>query len=409
MLLLLSLAIGVVHTGMASAATLGTDSPENIVLGLVDDASTTAAVTWRTAPNVLGTVALYWPMDAPDSVTRVTGQSVPWETNLGKMQIHKVQFTGLQPGVTYAYRVGDGNEARWSPTLQFTTLATERTEPLSILVITDSQSNPGRYGVWGETLHWALTDEYPESLLVLPGDIVEYGGDQEEWEQWFAAIPNNALGKLPVLPVVGNHELSVGGRGKNNGESLIMQFQTPNNGPQSQRGLVYSLDYGDVHIVVQNSEARSQSDIEAQKRFLIDDLSNTTARWIVVFLHRPLYESVRSWDNAYLDAYRPIWEQYGVDVVINGHDHVYMRTFPMYQNQAAKDHPLDLSQGIVYVTAGRGGSKGAPSDIYQPEQAAFYQRLSGPNYVNLIFGQDELRILGRYATWRVIDDVVLTK
>lgn len=389
---------------------MGEEQPEHVVMGLVGDPRHTAALTWRTAPGIHGTVVEIWSLDGPSKKIQVTGESMAWKTNVGEMRIHRAQITGLQPGVTYGYRVGDGSEGHWSPTNQFTTMpAGAGTESVSILVLSDTQSNPGRYGVWGDTLYWAMSDPLPDDLVVLTGDIVEYGGDQEEWEQWFRAVRNQALGKLPVLPVVGNHELAVGGRGKNDGEHVLMQFQTPRNGPAGQSGLVYSLDYGDVHIVVQNSEARSRSDIEAQKRFLMEDLSKSQARWKVVFLHRPIYEAVRSWSNSYLEPYVPIWEEYGVDVVVAGHDHVYMRTYPMRRGDMARDRPLDLGAGVVYVTAGRAGSKGAPSDIYQPEQAARYERLNGPNYVNLVFGRDELRIVSRYASWKVIDDVTLVK
>lgn len=391
----------------AGAAELGTEQPEHIVLGLAGDAQ--HALTWRTAPNVLGSVVELWPSDAPDTVQRVVGESEAWSTNLGDMRIHRAQIDGLQPNVTYGYRVGDGSQERWSSSNQFTAAPAKRNDSVSVLVLSDTQCHPGRYRVWGETLYWALADEHQDDLLVLTGDIVDYGGDQEEWEQWFGAVKNDALGRLPVLPVVGNHELSVGGRGKNQGENVLMQFQTPANGPQGQEGLVYSVDYGDVHIVVQNSEARSSADIAAQKRFLIDDLSQSKARWKVVFLHRPIYEAVRSWNTSYLEPYVPIWEQYGVDLVISGHDHVYMRTYPMHEGEAAENQPLNLSAGIVYITAGRAGSKGAPSGIYQPEQAARYQRLNGPNYVNLTFSHGEVRILARYTTWGVIDDVVLKK
>lgn len=408
-ILLVSLTLQLLMSTNSIAAELGKEEPEHVVMGLVDDPRYSVALAWRTKPSITGTVVEYWPIAEPDNTTSAVGQSMAWRTDLGEMRIHRVQVGGLQPGVTYGYRVGDGSEGRWSPANQFTTAPNRSSDQVSILVLSDTQSSPGRYSVWGDTLYWALTDQHPEHLLVLPGDIVDYGGDQSEWEQWFAAVRSQGLGKLPVLPVIGNHELSVGGRGKNNGEPVLMQFQTPSNGPAAQRGLVYSVDYGDVHIVIQNSEARSSSDIETQKRFLIEDLSKSEARWRVVFMHRPPYESVRSWSNAYLEAYIPIWEQYGVDLVVTGHDHVYMRTYPMLGGKMATEQPLDLNAGIVYVTAGRAGSKGAPSDIYQPEQAALYRRLTGPNYVYLMFGEDELRIVSMYSSWGVIDDVTLKK
>jgi hypothetical protein len=46
----------------------------------------------------------------------------------------------------------------------------------------------------------------------------------------------------------------------------------------------------------------------------------------------------------------PIFEQYGVDLVLEGHQHVYSRSYPMYQGQ------IDYENGIPYIM-GVSGSK----------------------------------------------------
>ena len=73
---------------------------------------------------------------------------------------------------------------------------------------------------------------------------------------------------------------------------------------------------------------------ENQYRFVIDDLEKTSMNknidWIVLF-HKPMYSSLSKQFEEYIirDEYQNIFDEYNVDLVIQGHNHIYARTFPL--------------------------------------------------------------------------------
>ncbi|MGE5481657.1 MAG: fibronectin type III domain-containing protein [Bacteroidota bacterium] len=417
--LLITLLGGKPAPGLASVP-LGAPVPDQIVLSWIDDPSTTMAISWRTSPDVTGTIVQYWPIsesssrasesdaitvkDEPlpqESVRQVEGSSFLWASSHGEMRIHRVQLTSLSPGTTYAYRVGDGSETRWSSIYTFSTAPTSAST-VSLLVVTDSQAPPGQYTAWRYTLKAALSDELLEQFIVHAGDIVDIGGDELHWEQWFDAAAD-LIACNPLLVALGNHELLQ----DKGAMAFRSHFYVSDNNPLS-----YSLTYGNLlHIVVLDSEARGAVDVAEQRRFLEQDLAaHKDLPWTVVVMHRPPHSTVRSWSNEdVLSNYVPLFEEYGVDLVIAGHDHTYARSFPMREREVASDDPLCLAEGIVYVTAGRAGAKGSPRDIYKPSWAAMYCGGVPPMYLNLVFSKDEVRVVSRFVSGVILEDVILKK
>jgi len=84
-----------------------------------------------------------------------------------------------------------------------------------------------------------------------------------------------------------------------------------------------------------------------QYQFVLDDLKKTSNNkdidWIIVMLHKPLYSSLSKQFEEYIvrDKYQGIFDKYGVDLVIQGHNHIYSRTLPLIFNK------LDISQPVV--------------------------------------------------------------
>lgn len=403
----------------ATGSSVGRTTPDQIALSWVDDPRTTVAIKWRTNTNVAQTVVEYWEVAAasanepaddaaidnllPENRRQVAGSSFVWTSNLGSMRIHEARLSGLKPGYRYAYRIGDGSEAGWSTVYYFTT-APAAPAAVSILVFGDSQSYATDYNLWRKTLQTAIKDDIPEQFILHTGDVVDAGSDELHWETWFAAT-RGVLESIPFFPALGNHENARGG-------AVYVQnhFQLPVNGPQELAELAYSFNYGDVHVVVLNSEA-SGSAVEAQKRFLEEDLAqNQDKTWKIVAFHRTVYNVKWGRGNPDLLAnYVPILEKYGVDLVLNGHDHSYARSFPIRGGKTA-ENPADLTTGgVVYIVTGRSGVK-SYTDTFQPKwAAAFGNGTRQPNYTNLIFAGRQLRIISQYVDGTVIDDVVMTK
>ena len=84
-----------------------------------------------------------------------------------------------------------------------------------------------------------------------------------------------------------------------------------------------------------------------QYRFVVNDLqkanTNSSIDWIIVLFHKPFYSSLSSHIQEYLmrEKYQPIFDKYGVDLVLQGHNHIYDRTLPLQFN------PNNISNPIV--------------------------------------------------------------
>lgn len=106
-------------------------------------------------------------------------------------------------------------------------------------------------------------------------------------------------------------------------------------------GLWWSSLIGDVLFVGLNS---NEPDNPRQRAWLVDTLSKTTARWKIVSLHHPPYSAGYQGSSADVRrAFAPVFEQYGVQLVLSGHDHDYQRSIPI--------------EGVTYLVSG--GAAGA--------------------------------------------------
>jgi predicted phosphodiesterase len=162
---------------------------------------------------------------------------------------------------------------------------------------------------------------------------------------------------------IGNHENS-GSEDLNtylNAFSLTRQF-----------GQVYSFNFNNVHFLSMATEI-SYSSGSSQNVFVKNDLATAAANpnidWIIVYFHKPMYSSPSSCsscsgESSLRDIYHPIFNQYGVDLVLEGHTHDYQRSFPIKFNSNSKSNPTitDTNRntyndpaGEIYAIVGTGG------------------------------------------------------
>jgi hypothetical protein len=151
---------------------------------------------------------------------------------------------------------------------------------------------------------------------------------------------------LPFYPIPGNHDYnSVNSSGANENHKgpyydLVEVFKNAEmGGIPSNTETYYSYDYGNVHFLALNSELYLTLLFwdagSTYKTWLENDLKNTTKKFKVAYWHQPPY-SKGSHDSdvgyeVFMRAMRekvlPILEKYGVDLVLNGHSHVYERSY----------------------------------------------------------------------------------
>jgi hypothetical protein len=109
-----------------------------------------------------------------------------------------------------------------------------------------------------------------------------------------------------------------------------------------------------------------------QYDFVKDDLAKAAADpnidWIIIVHHDQQYASTKDYDipdeNEWNDTYHPLFEQYNVDLVLQGHGHNYQRTYPIKYNSDTPINPIITDEntnkyanpeGQIYLTVGTGG------------------------------------------------------
>ncbi len=135
----------------------------------------------------------------------------------------------------------------------------------------------------------------------------------------------------------------------------------------------YSFNYKNIHFLALSTETPFTVN-SAQYKFVNNDLSKTASNpnidWIIVYYHRPMYTlpTTHVAISSLRSTYHPLFEQYGVDLVLQGHNHNYQRTYPIKFNSVNPKHPIETSinkttyrdpngGGQIFATVGTGGAK----------------------------------------------------
>jgi Calcineurin-like phosphoesterase len=143
-------------------------------------------------------------------------------------------------------------------------------------------------------------------------------------------------------------------------------FDLPFDGPRGKE-IYYSFDWGSAHFTAVDTQG-DLAEGSDQRTWLEGDLAAARARnvpWLIVFFHRAPYTVGRYGSGTLLAKtleirrlLAPIIDRFGVDLVLNAHDHNYQRTYPLRDGAVvgAGQDPHYLSPGgAIYVVAGGGG------------------------------------------------------
>jgi acid phosphatase type 7 len=334
-----------------------TGFPDRIILTFAGDPASSQAVTWRTGPSVTEAVAeIAVAGDSPGlhlHARRVRGETRALEAENGLAHHHSVSFTGLRPNTLYAYRVG--GQGTWSEWFQFRT-ASQTFTPFSFLYFGDAQNAVKSH--FSRTIRQAALDLPDARLMVHAGDLVNLreGNHDDEWGEWFEA-GGWLHGMIPSVPAPGNHEY-VDGVDDAGREWRILsphwpaQFTLPRNGPAGMDETAYYVDFQGVRFIVLNSVEAVYDDapdrVADQARWLEGILRDNPNRWTVAAFHHPVVSVARGRDNPSLqEHWQPLFERYGVDLVMQGHDHSYGRG----SNLAEGTMAWDGRSGTMYVVS----------------------------------------------------------
>lgn len=176
----------------------------------------------------------------------------------------------------------------------------------------------------------SISKTSPEVILGL-GDY----SYQKNADCWLEMIENISLEDTLFGISIGNHE-DVPSLGLN---QYLDYFGIKSN--------FYSFDYKNTHFLSIDTNVNMKLDSE-QFNFIKEDLQNAasdpTIDWIVVFGHKPAYnspcDSVCTGKQEFRNIYHPIFDQYGVDLILLAHVHSYMRYYPISYNNDQSSNPI---------------------------------------------------------------------
>tara|TARA_B100001559_G_scaffold25248_1_gene20048 strand:- start:1046 stop:2422 length:1377 start_codon:yes stop_codon:yes gene_type:complete len=348
--------------------------PDHIVLNFSEDPATTISVTWRTSKDVksaYGEIAMAHAN--PSFISRAETFDATTETiNFSNVvsqydrdnpknnkfitinhNYHSLTFKDLEPNTLYAYRVGDGKI--WSEWIQFKT-AHKDNAPFSFLYVGDAQNYV--LELWSRLIREGYRKAPDASFIIHAGDLIDDAHDEHQWHEWFMA-GGYIHRTLPSLMVPGNHEYNPFVQ-QDIDESIRRlsvqwnkQFTLPNNGVRGLQETNYYIDYQGVRFLALNSNMM----IEEQTKWLEQVLQNNPNKWTIATFHHPIFSASRGRDNEELRTqWKPLFDKYGIDIALQGHDHTYTRgrVQPYEQNLLSGQNVKDAT-GTVYVVSVSGG------------------------------------------------------
>jgi hypothetical protein len=273
-------------------------------------------------------------------------------------------INGLQENTSYSYRIGA--DGAWSPTYSFKTRAFDG--DFDFLFFGDPQigssGNTAEDGAgWADTLNVALGANPDAELLVSGGDQVETANTETQWSAFLAPTK---LTQYPWAATIGNHDVG--------GLAYQQHFWTPNTdrstafyktpGSATESGGDYWYIYKDVLFIDLNSNAYKNGSDAAHINYVTNVVKQhgADAKYTVLAYHHAIYSPADHANDADNQVRRQdfptAFSRLGVDLVLQGHDHSYSRSYVIKNGQKAHDDErpgdADVAQGpggVVYVTA----------------------------------------------------------
>jgi hypothetical protein len=229
---------------------------------------------------------------------------------------------------------------------------------------------------------------YPGVAILNGGDLVQTGTSADDWRGFFQSM--EPVGGTRVLfPAVGNHEYR-------DDVSVPMWKKFFK---MEAHDTTYAFDIGQARVIVLNSNFEDDLSLKTSQLEWLENELRLPSRWKIVYFHHPGF-SISVFNNPMYprkeyvtvqDYYIPLFEKYGVDLVMNGHTHLFETS------QKAGIHYL-----IVGPAGGDMGVEGA-TDPYKIKSA------KTRSIINLEVSQDNLRAVSTGIGGEILDDLVLAK
>lgn len=383
-----------------------TATPTNLLAGATQDPEHAKTMTWMTNPisgtgKALMQVAseTEYKTQGAAAFKNYTGHAdvATYTADSSAIRLNTATATGLQSGTSYVYRVGDGTN--WSNIRTFTTLHGGTDFTFNVFGDTQVTDDTGLDDF--STVLTSIEKAKPASDFAI--HIGDFNDDQsvfseaDKTAQMFNQHPT--FDSMDMIHVLGNHEY-MGDDGHKSAEMLGL----PNtNGPVANKLGTYSVDYGNMHIAVIGWTDNERT-MKVEMAWLKKDMKATKQTWKIVATHQPTYNKnpADAQSLMFHDMLAPVCDELGIDLVFNGHDHSYGRTYPLVDHKPAKN-------GTVYVATGHTGDK---TYEIQPTQPSVWQVIQKDKdekvYLTLHVTGNKMALLVRHPDGSVVDQTTFT-
>lgn len=285
--------------------------------------------SWRSTYNGAEVVRLH-PANDPAAVSEVASREADYGAVAYVSRFAEV--TDLTPGVTYTYQIGS-EAGGWSKPHSFT--IDDGDDTWKFVAVTDAQIGidlkvAEQANVWRTTAANAAAANPDASMFVSLGDQVEGWGDLiTPLGQYNAFFSAPQLRDFRFAAIQGNHETyptDVSSR----------HFQEHWNLPNELAGTSnYFFEQNNALFIALNSNLKDDAGLEQQARFVRDTVAahGGDKDWIIVLNHFAFHSHGGRYTDSDIVRMRnklsPVFSEVGVDLVLNGHDHMYNRSHLM--------------------------------------------------------------------------------
>ncbi|MEZ4699444.1 MAG: metallophosphoesterase [Rhodothermales bacterium] len=341
-----------------------------------DPTQTSFSVAWRTLEAYAGEVRY----DTEKDLLRFSAV----EADATKK--HFVRVDGLEPGQRYYYAVYDGDTEVQGEEKTRTARGPDETQ-FSFLVLGDSGvDTPSQWRVGAEMRE--SMDRQEIDFVVHVGDVHQGIGDY--YDNIYFKPYREIIKNVNIFTSLGNHDVIT-----DNGDVYIDDFYLPHNNPDSTERY-YSFRWANAFFIALDTNG-DYSPGSPQYQFLVEQLESKEredALWTFIYAHHPPFSEY--WVGYYGEAgvqndLMPLYERYGVDMVMNGHTHSYER--------GEKEH-------VHYLISGGGG--GALDDFFVDYEHISYSR-KAHHFTRIDVVDDQLTVSATDEFGTPIDHFVIDK
>ncbi|MEA4932021.1 MAG: metallophosphoesterase family protein [Lawsonibacter sp.] len=353
------------------SSTASTAEIRKITVTFYGDAKSSKGFTWYTdlssKNSDLQVVEIS--TSPPDFSTATTFTGTEYIShNSSNEYVHKAVAAGLKSNTAYYYRVGDTSLNMWSNLAVFITAP--ESEPFTFIDISDTQmANQAGAKVVSGIMSEALHIFGDARFIINNGDVI----DSKAESQYNLLLGNaqSIFSNTTFMSAPGNHDIG--------NSCFIDHFNLAARNANTSTGAYYSVDYSNAHFVVLNTNESSSEYAEFSKAQIdwmkadIRAAKKAGATWIIVVMHMGPYSTAEHSLTANVIATRekvaPLFSELGVDLVLQGHDHVYARSKPISGGTAQPEtrktenysgNSIDYivnPEGTIYITPGTAGVK----------------------------------------------------